>query len=256
MIGDVSFFYACLNVLNILLQKDWNIIANKEITHEYKFTEENDHINRIVRNEIFRQNFYKILLFIARPFVSKKRYEEVLCKNIFQDLFVTHFLKYSKNEEERFKCFQKFVFFHLFEIFTFEKDDIKNELIDEKKDHNIINETMSQIIEYKSFENLGVKFKNPIFRLNFVNNISYIQNSLNIVMTQKTTNNQISNYFIECLDFIRMCHLESENFTKKINIDNISLNTRKRKICSGRSSKTYLFRIIYYEILFNFLCFR
>ncbi|KAM0686833.1 hypothetical protein COBT_001938 [Conglomerata obtusa] len=178
-INDICFFYACLNILNVLLHQDWNIIINKELILQSKLTGI-DNVDLIVRNERYRQNFNMILLFVARHFVSKKRIQEAWCKSICQDLVVTHLSKAFEDKKECHDCSRKLIFLHLFEIFTFEQDDAENKLIDEKYDHNMINETVSRIINFKKFTDLNVSLKNPLFRQNFFKNISCILNILNI----------------------------------------------------------------------------
>ncbi|KAM0688368.1 hypothetical protein COBT_000377 [Conglomerata obtusa] len=184
-INDVSVYFAILNVFSVVIRKNWSsMIYNGEASILRNIT--NEDINRIVENEKHRQFFYKVLLYVIRPFVSVKRYQEVWCRIICQDLVVMHLQEYGKDENIAENCYAKLVCFQLYELFAFENDYCNNVLINRVDNDLSIENAVKSMINHNNFVMLNTKIGQKMF-------LQRLQLIINCIITKINAQHNLEN---------------------------------------------------------------
>ncbi|KAM0685594.1 hypothetical protein COBT_003194, partial [Conglomerata obtusa] len=120
-IQDFGMYYAFLNILNIMVRFEWayyKILQNQIIRPHFLPL---DRLQNIAKNEKNRQIFYKILLFVIRPFVSQVRYIHAWHKIILQELNFRFLSNMHKCPDYKFNHF-KISLYQCLDLVSYEND--------------------------------------------------------------------------------------------------------------------------------------
>ncbi|KAM0685929.1 hypothetical protein COBT_002855, partial [Conglomerata obtusa] len=248
-IDDVGVYFAILNVFNTLIAKNWSSMIKNCVSPNYKNINLTD-INKIVENEKHRQIFYKILLYVVRPFVSVKRYQEVWSKNICQDLVVMHLRENWNKKDIAANCYSKLVYYQLYEIFAFEIDTVNNVLINKTDDDNSIYKAVKYMINHNNFSNLKAKLGQKIFfqRLQLI--ISCILKYLKSNEKRNDEEIGISKSYIDYFSHIINNTIDFKQVSFTLQIPNNHLNFFTGNVLINRNNETWYQQLDYYNNLY------
>ncbi|KAM0685914.1 hypothetical protein COBT_002870, partial [Conglomerata obtusa] len=248
-IDDVGVYFAILNVFNTLIAKNWFSMIKNCVSPNYKNINRTD-VFKIVENEKHRQIFYKILLYVIRPFVSVKRYQEVWSKNICQDLVVMHLQEHWNYKVIATNCYAKLVYYQIYEIFAFEIDTVNNVLINKTDDDNSIYKAVKYMINHNNYSNLNYKFGQKMFfqRLQLI--ISCILKYLKSNEKRNDEEKGISKSYIDYFSQMLNNTIDFDQNSFKFQIPDNHINIANNNISINKTNETWYQQLDYYNNLY------
>ncbi|KAM0687765.1 hypothetical protein COBT_000991 [Conglomerata obtusa] len=241
-IEDFGKYFAILNVLNTLVRFKWPHSNMEQIPYDilrYKYL---NNFDAIMKKEKDRQIFYRILLYIMRPFVSEKRYMQAWHKYVLQELNYKHLRSHLHLKKNNTICYKIFLY-QCLDMLLFQYDN-DAEIFCPRFYHEQPN---FFLLEYMLKENHLYKFLLQLKSSKYQNIIKqYICNIYTMVVhdQKKTEENQfLYDNYLEKLRIYPKSSVTDDNIIS-IDIVNTINNGNEKYISRYKPAKLYIAKFI------------
>ncbi|KAM0687952.1 hypothetical protein COBT_000799 [Conglomerata obtusa] len=252
-IKDLGNYYAVLNVLSVVVKFKWFYTPIEQKTYNelnYFYIER---LNNILENEKHRQNFFKILLYVIRPFVSRTRYLQAWHKNVTQYLdlkFITSRSAYhTRSHYKRFKL----SFYACLDMFLW-KDDFNANFYRPKCTHDQPDFYFFEyMLKQKHQKFFSKKLSSIALQYNIKQYLEIIQNKKEVNIFSFTDNPFLyNNFHLPLINILQTFRIADNNSFDK-EITTVDVFSNENLIETHSSSEKLINLFLYKTILFNFV---